>query len=131
MSQLTIQIKNNLGWLRVFGASVTTVLLFLLLYSAVNAAEGFTLDWQSEWHRVMAAAVMIKGHGANVTGSTVQEARLNTVNLDQTAKMIMWAQSVGKLSPFPADVIKSYRFVEAERVTRRGSWPACSREWNY
>ena len=32
-------------------------------------------------------------------------------------------ESVGKVSPFPAAVVKKYERVEAERVTRRGSRP--------
>jgi ABC-type Fe3+ transport system substrate-binding protein len=52
-----MRLKNNLARLRVFSASVTTVLLaFLLTYSPVNAAESSTLDWQSDWQRIMAAA---------------------------------------------------------------------------
>jgi ribulose-5-phosphate 4-epimerase/fuculose-1-phosphate aldolase len=76
-------------------------------------------------------ALMIKGHGANVTGRTIQEACLNAVHLERTAKMILWAQSVGKVSPFPAAVVKKYERVEADRVTRRGSRPPRSPEWNY
>ena len=76
-------------------------------------------------------ALMIKGHGANVTGRTIQEACLNTVHLERTAKMLSWAHSVGKVSPFPAAVVKKYERVEAERVTRRGSRPPRSPEWNY
>jgi ABC-type thiamine transport system substrate-binding protein len=52
-----MQIKNNLARLRVLSASVTTILfVFVLVYSPVNAAESSTLDWQSDWQRVMAAA---------------------------------------------------------------------------
>ena len=39
---------------------------------------------------------MMKGHGANVIGNTIQEACLNTVHLERTAKMLLWAQGVGK-----------------------------------
>ena len=41
-------------------------------------------------------ALMMKGHGANVIGNTIQQACLNTVHLERTAKMLLWAQSVGK-----------------------------------
>jgi ribulose-5-phosphate 4-epimerase/fuculose-1-phosphate aldolase len=74
---------------------------------------------------------MIQGHGANVIGATIQEACLNVVHLERTAKMITWAESVGKLSPFPPSVVKRYEEVEADRVKRRGSRPPRSPEWNY
>src|SRR5262249_10161766 len=38
-------------------------------------------------------ALMMRGHGANVVGDTIQEACLNTVHLERTAKMLLWAQS--------------------------------------
>jgi L-ribulose-5-phosphate 4-epimerase len=76
-------------------------------------------------------ALMIKGHGANVTGRTIQEACLNTVHLERTAKMITWAESVGKVTPFPPAVVKRYEQVEADRVKRRGPRPPRSPEWNY
>src|SRR5215467_97832 len=63
------QIKNNVEWLSArlpmknpyplwaFSASTATVLIaFLLHYSPVNAAESSTVDWQSEWQRVVTAA---------------------------------------------------------------------------
>jgi 3,4-dihydroxyphthalate decarboxylase len=76
-------------------------------------------------------AVMIRGHGANVIGSTIQEACLNVVHVERTAKMIMWAEAVGKASPIPPEVVKKYQIVEADRVKRRGSRPPRSPEWNY
>jgi len=63
------QIKNNVEWLSArlpmknpyplwaFSASTATVLIaFLLHCSPVNAAESSTVDWQSEWQRVVTAA---------------------------------------------------------------------------
>jgi ribulose-5-phosphate 4-epimerase/fuculose-1-phosphate aldolase len=76
-------------------------------------------------------ALMMKGHGANVIGDTIQEACLNTVHLERTAKMLLWAQSVGRASPIPNSVVKKYQQVEAERVTARGSRPPRSPEWNF
>ena len=76
-------------------------------------------------------ALMMKGHGANVIGNTIQEACLNTVHLERTAKMLLWAQSVGKASPIPRAVVKKYEQVETERVTARGARPPRSPEWNF
>jgi L-fuculose-phosphate aldolase len=76
-------------------------------------------------------ALMITGHGANVVGASVQEACLNAVHVERTAKMIMWAESVGKANPIPPEVVESYARVERERVQNRGSRPPRSPEWNY
>ena len=59
-------------------------------------------------------ALMMKGHGANVTGKTIQEACLNTVHLERTAKMMLRAGSVGRFSPAHSD--------SSEKIPRRGSW---------
>jgi ribulose-5-phosphate 4-epimerase/fuculose-1-phosphate aldolase len=75
--------------------------------------------------------LMMKGHGANVVGNTIQEACLNTVQLERTAKMHLWAQSIGRASPIPKSVLKKYEQVEAERVTARGSRPPRSPEWTF
>jgi L-fuculose-phosphate aldolase len=76
-------------------------------------------------------ALMIKGHGANVTGRTIQEACLNAVHLERTAKLIMWAAGVGRAGPIPATVVRRYQQVEAERAKRRKPGPPRSPEWNY
>jgi ribulose-5-phosphate 4-epimerase/fuculose-1-phosphate aldolase len=80
--------------------------------------------WQKDGEKAAKAmgnncALMIKGHGANVTGRTIQEACLNAVHLERTAKMITWAESVGRVALFPRSVVKKYELVEAEtkRVT--------------
>ncbi len=76
-------------------------------------------------------ALMIKGHGANVVGGSVQEACMNAVHVERTAKMLMWANGVGKPGPMPPAVVKKYALVEAERAKRRGARPPRSPEWNY
>jgi ribulose-5-phosphate 4-epimerase/fuculose-1-phosphate aldolase len=76
-------------------------------------------------------ALMIKGHGALVTGGTIQDACLNMVHVERTAKMIVLAESVGKMAPFPQAVVKKYQLLEAERAQRRGSQPRRPPEWNY
>ena len=76
-------------------------------------------------------ALMIKGHGANVTGSTIQEACLNTVHLERTAKMILRAASVGRFSPLTAIAMKKFHAVEDSRLNKKRPGPPRSPEWNY
>jgi len=53
------------------------------------------------------------------------------VHVERAAKMIVLAESVGKISPFPPGVVKKYQLLEAERAQRRGSQPRRPPEWNY
>ena len=76
-------------------------------------------------------ALMIKGHGANVTGRTIQDACLNAMHLERTAKMILSAVSVGNVKPISANVFKKVRILEAERLKNRPPGPPRAREWNY
>jgi ribulose-5-phosphate 4-epimerase/fuculose-1-phosphate aldolase len=74
-------------------------------------------------------AVMMKGHGANVTGRTIQEACLNTIHLERTAKMILKAGSIGKIRPLSPAVLAKFRSVATHRPKRPG--PPRSPQWNY
>lgn len=65
-------------------------------------------------------AVIIKGHGAIVTGETLEEACINTVQLERAAKMIMLAGSLGKVSPIPEAARKKFQsIVEPSRGRTR------------
>jgi ribulose-5-phosphate 4-epimerase/fuculose-1-phosphate aldolase len=46
-------------------------------------------------------AMMIKGHGAIAVGGTIEEACVNMVRLERTARMILAAAAVGKPAPIP------------------------------
>ena len=46
-------------------------------------------------------AMMIKGHGAVVVGATIEEACINMVRLERTARMILAAACAGKPSAIP------------------------------
>jgi len=92
--------------------------------------------WQEDGEKAAkimgeACALMIKGHGALVTGRTIQEACLNMVHVERTAKMLLVAESVGKIAPFPRSVVQKFKRLEAERAVRRGNRPPRSPEWNY
>jgi ribulose-5-phosphate 4-epimerase/fuculose-1-phosphate aldolase len=93
--------------------------------------------WQEDGDRAAKAmgsncAVMIRGHGANLTGRSLQEACINTIELERTAKMIVWASAVGKIkTPFSSAVLKKYQALEAGRVKRRGHAPSRSAAWAF
>jgi len=92
--------------------------------------------WREDGERATKAmgkscALMMKGHGANVTGRTIQEACLNAVHLERTAKLILRAGRVGRFSPVTAIAVKKFHAVEAGRLNRRRPGPPRSPEWNY
>jgi len=64
-------------------------------------------------------AVIIKGHGVIVTGKTLEEACINTVQLERTAKMIMLAASLGKVSPVSEAAVNTYRSIVGHGQSRR------------
>ena len=76
-------------------------------------------------------ALMMEGHGANVIGKSIQEACLNAVHLERTAKMVLRAASVGRFSPLTAIAVKKFHAVEAGRLNRKRPGPPRSPEWNY
>ncbi len=76
-------------------------------------------------------AVMIKGHGAVVTGETLEQACINAVQLERTAKMIMLAESVGKVTPISPNAIKKFDSIimEARRRSKTTGIPVA--EWRF
>ena len=92
--------------------------------------------WREDGERAAKAmgkscALMMQGHGANVTGRTIQEVCLNAVHLERTAKMILRAGRVGRFSPVTAIAVKKFHAVEAGRLNGRSPGPPRSPEWNY
>jgi ribulose-5-phosphate 4-epimerase/fuculose-1-phosphate aldolase len=75
--------------------------------------------------------LIMQGHGANVTGRTIQEACLNAVHLERTAKLILRAGRVGRFSPVTATAVKKFHAVEAGRLNVGRPGPPRSPEWNY
>ncbi|MGH7771320.1 MAG: class II aldolase/adducin family protein [Candidatus Binatia bacterium] len=78
-------------------------------------------------------ALMIQGHGAIVTGETLEEACINTVKLERAAKMILLAGRLGKLRPLSPGVIKKFRQVGRRRTTNTTgqSQSRVPLEWRY
>ena len=73
-------------------------------------------------------AVVIEGHGAVVTGETLEEACVNMVHLEQAAKMILLAEPLGKMKPISPDAVKTFRSLVEVRQTVSGRPLA---EWRY
>jgi ribulose-5-phosphate 4-epimerase/fuculose-1-phosphate aldolase len=61
-------------------------------------------------------ALMIKGHGAVVIGEDVEEACMNMVRMERTAKMMMYAAALGEPVGVPRSVGKRF----AEIYPRKG-----------
>ncbi len=73
-------------------------------------------------------AVIIEGHGAIVTGETLEEACINTVQLERAAKMIMLAGSLGEVSPVPDTAVKKFQSI-VEPSRSEGKRPVA--EWRF
>ena len=58
---------------------------------------------------------MIKNHGSLVIGETLEEACINTVQLERTAKMILLASSLGKVNAMSPVAVKQLQSVVGTR----------------
>jgi ribulose-5-phosphate 4-epimerase/fuculose-1-phosphate aldolase len=77
-------------------------------------------------------AIMIKGHGIVTVGKSIDEACMNTLYMERTAKIQAVAYLLGFRGPteeFLEEMGASKRKLFDE--IRRGSRPAYSAEWNY
>jgi L-fuculose-phosphate aldolase len=73
-------------------------------------------------------AVLIEGHGAVVTGETIEAACVNTLQLERAAKMILLAAPLGKIKPVPRDAVKKFESLVEVRQSKSGHALA---EWRY
>lgn len=80
-------------------------------------------------------ALMIMGHGALVVGETIEEACMNMVHLERTAKMILWARGSAKLHSLSPSVAKRFLSVAGsgakETPRERRSGGSALLEWDY
>lgn len=77
-------------------------------------------------------ALMIEGHGALVTGETLEEACINMVQLERTAKMIMMAAGLGRVKPVPPAVVKKFHSIVGSRAkSHTGDQARVPQEWCY
>jgi L-fuculose-phosphate aldolase len=73
-------------------------------------------------------AVIIEGHGAVVTGETLEEACVNTLQLERAAKMILLAAPLGKIKPVPREAVAKFETMVEVKQTKSGRPLA---EWRY
>lgn len=76
-----------------------------------------------------ANGVMIKGHGIVTVGKTIDEACMNAVYMERTAKIMAMAQLFG-FKGVPNDFIDQLS-VSKEKLLSRGARLSHSAEWNY
>jgi L-fuculose-phosphate aldolase len=73
-------------------------------------------------------AVLIEGHGAVVTGETLEAACVNTLQLERAAKMILLAAPLGKIKPVERDAVQKFESLVEVRQSKSGHALA---EWRY
>jgi L-fuculose-phosphate aldolase len=73
-------------------------------------------------------AVVIEGHGAVVTGETLEEACVNMVHLERAAKSILLAAPLGKVRGISEEAVKQFESFVETRQTRSGRPLA---EWRF
>lgn len=93
--------------------------------------------WQEHGEEAMKAmgdscAVIVRGHGAIVIGKTLEEACINMVQLERTAKMILLGSAIGKAQPLSAAEIELFKSAAGRRARGKAD-PANASffEWNY
>jgi L-fuculose-phosphate aldolase len=77
-------------------------------------------------------AVLIRGHGAIVTGKTLEEACINMVQLERTAKMMLLGGSHGEPKPLSPGEIEQFKATAGMRARGKAD-PAIASfmEWSY
>jgi L-fuculose-phosphate aldolase len=73
-------------------------------------------------------AVVIEGHGAVVTGETLEEACVNMLQLERAAKMVLLAAPLGKVKPVSREAVEKFESLVEVRQTKSGRPLA---EWRY
>jgi L-fuculose-phosphate aldolase len=93
--------------------------------------------WREHGERALKAmgdkcAVIVRGHGAIVTGKTIEEACINMVQLERTAKMILLGRAFGKARPLSPAAIKAFKSVAGRRARGKADPMIASvMEWSY
>jgi L-fuculose-phosphate aldolase len=77
-------------------------------------------------------ALIIQGHGTIVTGRTIEEACINMVQLERTAKMILMGGAFGQAEPLSAAAIEEFKSIAGRRARGKADPVIASFiEWNY
>ena len=72
-------------------------------------------------------ALMLRGHGSNVVGRSIQQAVFTALNLEQAAKIQIWASAIGQPQFFTAEERESC-FPRSRPVSTSGQ---VKRAWDY
>jgi len=95
---------------------------------------GYWLEHGEQAIKAMAdsCAVMIRGHGAIVTGKTIEEACINMVQLERTAKLILLNRALGEPQPLSSAEIEQFKSTAGLRARGKAD-PAIASymEWSY
>ena len=77
-------------------------------------------------------AVLMKGHGGSVTGSTLEEATVKAVMMEEAAKIQLLAGLAGGAKPYLEDELADFKH-ELENLTVQNNRPAglFERTWAY
>ena len=77
-------------------------------------------------------AVMIRGHGAIVTGKTLEEACINMVQLERTAKLLLLSSGLNEPQPLSSAEIEQFKSIAGVRARGKAD-PAIASfmEWSY
>lgn len=81
-------------------------------------------------------ALVIQGHGALVTGETLEEACINMVRLERNARMVLAAAAVGNPTPIPPSAARQFHSIYSgggskEKPGQRRKSIGHEMEWHY
>jgi L-fuculose-phosphate aldolase len=95
---------------------------------------GYWLEHGEQAMRAMgeSCAVLIRGHGAIVTGKTIEEACINMVQLERTAKLMLLSGAFGHARPLSPAEINEFKSIAGTRARGKAD-PAIASfmEWSY
>jgi ribulose-5-phosphate 4-epimerase/fuculose-1-phosphate aldolase len=95
---------------------------------------GYWLEHGEQAVKAMAdgCAVLIRGHGAIVTGKTLEEACINMVQLERTAKLLLLNGALGEPQPLSPAEIEQFKSIAGSRARGKAD-PAIASfmEWSY
>ena len=77
-------------------------------------------------------ALIILGHGTIVTGRTIEEACINMVQLERTARMLLMGRAFGEAQPLTPAAIEEFKSIAGRRARGKAD-PAIASliEWSY
>ncbi len=77
-------------------------------------------------------ALIIQGHGTIVTGRTIEEACINMVQLERTARMLLMGRAFGQAQPLTPAAIEEFKSIAGRRARGKAD-PAIASliEWSY